>query len=411
MADEIRAGRRRARDFAVFYRVNALSLDFERALRQQGVPYQMVRGLEFFQRKEIKDVLSYLQLLANPHNDVALLRVINTPRRGIGKATVERLADHATRHGLTLLDAARQCRRIEPLGSRAAQKVLKFVELLDRLAEVTAGPMEELLGHVLNESGYKKQLEQSEAEEDLQRLANIEQLLSVGRDFDEQNPGTGHLEEFLEETSLVNDTDDWESENDRATLMTLHGSKGLEFPVVFMVAVEQGLLPHERSMDHPDQLEEERRLMFVGITRARQELQISLAHNRDFRGRRRTAIPSPFLMELPRDKMDLQNMEIPAIRRVAHEESLRRPATRPASGSTAAAGLTTAAELAGGGQPPAVSPEEFHQDMLVRHPQYGLGRVIALSGSGSDRKATVEFPSAGRKRFVLGMSPLRPVIR
>lgn len=417
IADDVRAGRRRPRDFAVFYRVNALSRAFELALREAGVPYQLVRGVEFFQRKEIKDVLSYLQLLNNPRDDEALLRVINTPARGIGKATLDRLKNHAARHGLTLLEAARQCGKIEPFTTRAARLLGNFVEMFDRLAAVIDSPVEEILGNVLAETGYRDVLAAADNEEDQQRVANVDELLTVARQFDERNPGDRRLEEFLEEAILTGDTDDWDAETDRVTLMTLHASKGLEFPVVCLVAVEEGLLPHERSRDNSDQLEEERRLMFVGVTRAQEELQISRAVHRDFRGQRKTTIPSSFLMEIPRGEMELREAE-PVTppwqdsfapfgeQEVVYQRRESPEVTRPAFSLQ----LTTAAEMANGGASPAVSPDEFFQGMLVRHPQHGLGRVVALSGAGFSRKATVDFPtSAGRLKFVLANSALRPV--
>ena len=410
IAGAIRGGRRRPRDYAVFYRVNALSWPFEQALRQEGVPFQLVRGVEFFQRKEIKDILAYLQLLNNPRDAVAFHRVINTPARGIGKTTLDRLDAHAVRRGLSLLDAARQAGAIESLSKSTAKKIGAFVALFDRLTAVAGAAVEEILGHVLAESGYKRQFEHSESEEDLQRLANIEELLSVAREFDERHGASRPLEDFLEETSLVNDTDNWEDQNDRVTLMTLHASKGLEFPVVYLVAVEEGLLPHERSRERPEQIEEERRLMFVGITRAREELQISRAGYRDYRGQRKMTIPSPFLMELPRMEMEQTGGEpaFVADEEPAYDDTYRHacppslPAVRP-GGSR----LTTAAELAGGAPAP-VSPDDFHQDMIVRHPAHGLGRIIALSGSGLQRKATVVF-HGGTMKFVLAQSPLRPV--
>ena len=413
IAEEIHAGRRRPRDYAIFYRVNALSRAFEFALREYGIPYQMVRGQEFFQRKEIRDILAYLQLLNNPRDDIALLRVINAPPRGIGKTTLARLSDSAARRGLTLLESARECRHEELLSKRATSSLTKFVELFDRLRAVAGAPVEEILGHVLSGSGYQKRLEQSQSEEDQQRLANIEELLTVAREFDERDPGQRHLEEFLEETSLVGETDDWESADDRVTLMTLHASKGLEFPVVYLVAVEDGLLPHERSRDRNDQLEEERRLMFVGITRAQQELQISRAGYRDFRGQRKLTIPSRFLMELPRGEMEVEDLRAaaPSWAAPSYEAPVYPSAARPATPRTApGVHLTTAAELANRAPLPPTAPDEFHQGMLVRHPQYGLGRVVALSGSGSGRKATVHFASrAGQKKFVIAKSPLRPV--
>jgi DNA helicase-2/ATP-dependent DNA helicase PcrA len=452
---EVRSGRRRGRDFAVFYRVNALSLAFELALRAQGVAFQMVNSLEFFQRREVKDLLAYLQMLNNPLDEMAFLRAVNTPARGIGKKTLEKLADFALGSGIGMIEAARHARQIHAIKPQTAAKIKEFIELFDKLSQLIDGPLEELIGHLLNETAYREQYASGD-EEDQQRLANIEQLLGVARDFDERHGGGGHqLEAFLEETCLVNDTDDWQEQSDRVTLMTLHSSKGLEFPAVFIVAAEQGLLPHERSREQPDKLEEERRLMFVGITRAKQELQISLARYRDFRGRRKMTVPSCFLMELPRGEMELVNFapgeslaassleaepyseeelsamdqtlgqyEEPVARRIMEKgtdpfcakrpedrSGKRGPSPFPEAFPDAFPQLTTAAELANGGNALApVSPEDFTQGGLVRHPQYGLGRIVALSGSGSERKATVEFPPpAGRMNFFLVGTTLRPV--
>jgi DNA helicase-2/ATP-dependent DNA helicase PcrA len=420
IAGQIHEGSRRAGDFAVFYRTNALSRALEFALRDQGVPYQMVNGLEFFQRKEIKDILAYLQLLNNPADELPLLRTINTPPRGIGKTTIERLSRHAASHGAPLLDAARQAGQVETIGPRPSRLVAKFVALFDRLAAVTHCPIEELLGHVLSETGYEEQLKTSGDPEDDERLANIQELLTVAREFDERHPGAGHLEAFLEETTLVNDTDDWETSPDRVTLMTLHASKGLEFPAVYIVAVEEGLLPHERSRQQSEQLEEERRLLFVGITRAQRELQLSLTQYRDFRGVRKPTVPSSFLMELPRGEMAVEirgGQAVPEpvtepVTEPVYDEPVFRAASRPGmTGIAPTMHLKTAAELANGGvltPPPA--PDSFQHGMLVRHPHYGLGRIVALSGSGRQRKATVDFSSsAGRKMFLLHASPLRPV--
>jgi DNA helicase II / ATP-dependent DNA helicase PcrA len=418
IAGQIALGRRRAQDFAIFYRTNALSLSFELALRDAGVPYQMVNGVEFFQRKEIKDVLAYLQLANNPHDEVALLRVINTPTRGIGKTTIERLAQYAVRQGISLLDAARAAKHVDAVSARAARLVGDFVRITDHLLAAAGGPIEELLGLVLSESGYESLLKASGDEEDEQRLANIQELLTVAREFDERStgqPAGGRLEAFLEETALVNDTDEWEAQLDRATLMTLHASKGLEFPCVYLVAVEEGLLPHERSRGVAEQLEEERRLMFVGITRAQQQLQFSLAQYRDFRGERKPVVPSSFLMELPRGEMAAQQPEAMRVLEldgrhedqepVFHREERRASAPAPFVG-----GLRTAADMASNGQRTCTDPDVFRQGMVVLHPNYGIGKVVALGGSGSERTATIDFASAaGRKKIALAGSELRPV--
>jgi DNA helicase-2/ATP-dependent DNA helicase PcrA len=445
IANEVHAGRRRPRDFAVFYRTNALSRSLEFALRDAGVPYQMVNGVEFYQRQEIKDVLSYLAVLNNPRDDVALERIINTPARGIGKTTLEKLREHARGRGRPLIEAARESGLVAGLTGRATVAVAGFVALIDRLALHVHGSVEELLGHVLAESGYQEMLRDSAVTEDQDRLANIEELLTAARQFDEQHAAPGGLEEFLEQACLVNETDDWEAAGDRVTLMTLHGSKGLEFPVVFIIALEEGLLPHERSREHPDQLEEERRLLFVGMTRAQQELQLSLARYRQFRGRQGMTVPSQFLMELPRGEMQcdeeawtppiagapggigypagagypagMGDADIDPGVEHPHEWAQDMPdearaADRESAGAARGASprVMTAADLTATAAAPraAVSIDAFHQGMVVLHAEYGPGKIVALSGSGSRRCATVHFATTpGEKKFVLASGALR----
>ncbi|HEY4761997.1 MAG TPA: UvrD-helicase domain-containing protein [Thermoguttaceae bacterium] len=428
IAAEVRSGRRQLGDFAVFYRVNALSLAFELAFRAQGIAFQMVNSLEFFQRQEIKDILAYLQLLNNPMDEVAFLRVINKPARGIGKTTVGKLADFALQQGCSMIDAARRAREITKLGSQTAGRLNKFMQLFDSLSQLVDCPTEELLGHLLAETGIRDQYSTGD-EEDQQRLANIEQLLSVARDFDERHGGGSYqLEAFLEETCLVNDTDDWHSEANRVTLMTLHSSKGLEFPVVYIVAAEEGILPHERSRDLPDELEEERRLLFVGITRARQELQISLAQYRDYRGQRKMTIPSGFLMDLPREEMELKNFgpdnslasssysqdnltDLDELHEEYEEPVVQHIETEETEENISPARLHAATKVSNSNaRLPPLGPDDFVQGSLVIHPQYGLGRIVALSGSGHNRQAVVDFQApTGRMKFLLASSPILPV--
>ena len=443
IAQAVSSGRRRPRDFAVFYRVNALSRSVELALRRHGVPYQVVQGVEFFRRKEIRDVLAYLRLIQNPRDDVAFLRVINEPPRGLGAASLRRLSDYAAQHRLPLVEAARQAARIPGIGRRAVGTLQQFVAMLDRLAASADCPMKDLLARVLAESSYKARFENSTSEEDQQRLANIEELLTVAREFDDRAPDPRPLADFLEELSLVGDTDDWQSESDRVTLMTLHAAKGLEFPVVFLIACEQGLLPHERSRDQPEQLEEERRLMFVGMTRAQEELQLSRVVYRDFRGQPRMTVPSPFLMELPRAEMDCRDetarlvpdatcqlVPEPSEHEFAVECTAEEVQHEPAGvceGQAAAGGaaqrpgevlrrlpgglrLVTAADLAGAPAPAPPSPDDFYQGMTVLHPEQGVGIIVAIRGQGAQRAATVDFRSTGqRQEFVIATSGLRPL--
>ncbi|TWT30614.1 ATP-dependent helicase [Blastopirellula retiformator] len=414
-------GKRRPRDYAIFYRINALSRTFEDALRQQGVPYKIVSGVEFYHRKEIKDLLAYALLMNNPRDDVAFERIVNVPRRAIGKATLLKLRVHAAMEGISMLDAAREAGMVDGLGNRGAVALAKFVALFDRLSTKINDPVEEILGFILSETEFKKQYEDSDDVEDQSRLENIEELLSSAREYDAEHPHDGTLEHYLEEKTLVNETDDFDAELDRVTLMTLHAAKGLEFPVVHIVAIEQGLLPHERSRENPDQLEEERRLLFVGITRAEEELDISLARYRDFRGKRNMTIPSPFLMELPREEMEVTEEQTAFGGDLSYEEtyfpefpisgqtSLDPPRPTPPLGIT---NIRTAADLLGdrGDEAkPRVEPNAFVQGMVVTHDEYGLGKIVALSGEGAKRTATVRFAGgAGEKKFRLAYSPLRP---
>jgi DNA helicase-2/ATP-dependent DNA helicase PcrA len=439
IAEAAASGRRRPRDFAIFYRINALSRTFETALAELGVPYQIVGGVEFYRRKEIKDVLAYMQLVNNPRDDVAFERVVNAPTRGIGRSSLTRLRKHAVGRRASLLEAARQAGLVDGLPKRAAVQIAKFVALIDRLAVHAHGPVEELLGYVLTETGYAEKLRAADTPEDDERLANIQELLSASREFDAENPGDGRVERFLEQVALVNETDNWESENDHVTLMTLHAAKGLEFPVVFITAVEEGLLPHSRTAESESAQEEERRLLFVGITRAEEELQLSYCRRRMFRGQQVLPSASPFLMDIPRDEFEIVQAEGASIvacaeHADAYDQAARHELDEPHDDDVPPAGkrrerggasnrqvatprVTTAADLLTGGERaagaaarPTLSPEEFAQGMIVAHPGYGLGRIVALSGEGAKRTATVQFfSSKGLKKFRIVHSPLAPV--
>jgi DNA helicase-2/ATP-dependent DNA helicase PcrA len=464
IASAIAAGRRKPSDFAIFYRVNALSRVLEQALRRAQVPYQMVRGQEFFARKEIKDVLAYCQLVNNPRDDIAFERTVNTPPRGIGKKTIDRLNEHAYRHGTPLLEAARDAALVDGLPKGTVAKVLRFVAIVDRISAVAQGDtsegnVEEVIGTVLEASGYRASLAESDDEQDQNRLANIEELLTDARGYDAEQRAEqaeteaavgGSLEAYLERAWLVNETDSWESDTDKVTLMTLHAAKGLEFSVVHIVAVEDGVLPHERVGRHPDELEEERRLAFVGLTRAKDELQLSYAVTRDFRGVRRRTIPSSFLMEMPREELELVDEATAFIAKQEHDKHdvwdeddtteewmIAAQPSEPsaaewhiedvtvestgecgASFAVAASAVTTAAALIreqcddkSAPALPRISPDVFQHGMTVTHPEYGPGKIVALSGIGRNRRATIQFATVGQKKIILAHSALRPAQR
>jgi DNA helicase-2/ATP-dependent DNA helicase PcrA len=309
IAEEIRNGKRKPSDYAIFYRTSGLSRNLEYALRSQKIPFRLIRGLEFFNRKEVKDILAYLRVVHNPMDTVSLARIINEPTRGIGKTTLKKLTDKATQSGLPTIEVARNINHFSGITAKIKRAITNFVGMIDRFTEFSSKeyPVETLIRTVLQESGYQEQYLHTESEEDQERLANIEELLTVAREFDSKSvPITDNrellfsnpLSEFLEQTALVNDVDDLDNNSECVSLMTLHASKGLEFSVVYIIAIEEGILPHERANDQIQQIEEERRLFFVGITRAREELRLSRTERRDFRGLHSSVIYSRFLVEI-----------------------------------------------------------------------------------------------------------------
>jgi DNA helicase II / ATP-dependent DNA helicase PcrA len=399
-------------DLAVFCRVTALTRNFESAFRAAKIPYQVVGGVSFYERQEIKDVLAYLSLLANSKDDLAFLRVVNIPPRGVGKTSLDHLAERAKALGLPLLAMARQAQNVPGLKDKAARALRDFGLLIDELTVLRDHTAEEVTRKLLALTGYRDYLAEEAKRENEDRLANLDELVSAAREFDHEHPGASILD-FMEEISLASAVDRWQEGAGAVTLMTLHAAKGLEFPVVFIVGLEQGILPHARAQEIEREEEEERRLLFVGITRAERELYLSHCRVREFRGQRLATIPSRFLSELPEEPM--------IVRDLSGTESLslpigwRRPEPRPASVSASISGprelrLTTAAELAGAPAP--VSGDHlsaFRPGASVLHPQYGLGRIIAIDGAGPNRKGRIAFTLGGERTFILAKSPLRLV--
>ncbi|MDD3585584.1 MAG: 3'-5' exonuclease, partial [Thermoguttaceae bacterium] len=327
IATAVSEGRRQPGDFAIFYRTNALSRNLEHALHRNGVPFQLVRGLEFFGRREIRDLVAYFQLIYNTSDSIAFRRIINLPTRGIGRTTIGKLENYAASSGVSLFDAARCVDRIDGITAKTRKSIADFVAMIDRFAEMAAdvhADLEVLLSIVLRDSKYLQSI-MGDTEEDKQRCANVQELLSEVREFDQELSGQSEEEDdqttqanlppgslfetndadgitrlgrFLERTALVNDVDAWNNGSERVSLMSLHAAKGLEFPVVYIIAVEENILPHERSLKDAMQLEEERRLLFVGMTRAREELLMSKCVYREFRGMYSVVISSRFLFDI-----------------------------------------------------------------------------------------------------------------
>lgn len=413
MAMAIDAGHATPGDFAVLYRTNALSRLLEHALRSRGIPYQVVRGIEFYKRKEIKDLLAYLQLVLNPSDDLALLRVINAPPRGIGKVTLQRLRGFAADHQLSLLETLHNQTFLADLTPKFRKVLQNLAADLDKLAKMQTNGVESAVRGVLEFTGYAGHLRDSTHEEDQQRLANVEELCTAAGEFDKTHDAQLGIAGFLEQTALVNETDDWVDSADRVTLLTMHAAKGLEFRHVFILAVEDGILPHERSRDNLEALEEERRLLFVGMTRARTCLQLSYCRRRDYRGRSGSSIPSVFLVDFRGSRIEFRRSEAPTwpVPNDAseYEPSPRNTGPSPAVRSTGHGKLMTAAEMLGDGAT-ATGCSDLQLGCLVLHPEFGPGKVVDVHGSGKSQTVAVQFmPSAMTRKFRSAFSPLRTI--
>ncbi|HEU5115768.1 MAG TPA: UvrD-helicase domain-containing protein [Isosphaeraceae bacterium] len=399
------------RDIAVFVRVTALTRTFEGALRAARIPYQVVGGVSFYERQEIKDVLAYLSLMVNPRDDVAFERVVNVPPRSLGKTSIDHLSARARALGIPLLEMCRKAENVPGLKDRAVKALRDFGLLLGELAALKEHSAEEVLRRLLNLSGYHDFLAKGKGQDE-DRLANVDELVSAARQFDHEHPGASVVE-FLEEISLASAVDRWKDESGAVTLMTLHAAKGLEFPVVFVVGLEQGLLPHSRASESESELEEERRLLFVGITRAEKELYLSHCRVREFRGQRAVAMPSLFLGELPEEPMTVRDYSEPSSGLPAWTPRRNPPAPsrRPMPGSLPGFRISTAADLAASGVGEAGLGSKdlasFQPGVTVVHPQYGIGRLVAVDGAGPNRKGRVAFTVGGERTFVLAQSPLR----
>lgn len=296
-------------DFAVLYRTNAHSRLMELALRKAGVGYQMIGGFQFYQRREIKDLLSYLHLLHNPSDDIAFQRVINTPPRGLGKQTLAQLEELSRQHGVSLLEGSQLALDRVKLTPKARKSIAGFLKLMEMLREQSKGRLSDLLQTLIEQIDYRAYLLKAKREEeDADVMENVDELLADAAELDDQELEANPLEVFLEQAALYSETDRYESADERVKLMTLHAAKGLEFSQVFIIAVEQDILPHRRSREDPAQMEEERRLLFVGMTRAKDQLQLSCAKSRSFRGDHSLAVASMFLMELPRAEMQVTDL-------------------------------------------------------------------------------------------------------
>ena len=379
-------------DMAILYRTNAQSRVLEEALIKRALPYIMVGGTKFYDRKEIKDVLAYLRVLYNPFDDLSLLRIINVPKRSIGATTVAKLQDYARANGTSLFMTLTQLHLVDSIKGKTKEKLEEFGILIFTLvAEMEDRTVLDILESILDRTGYLAQLEESTDPQDQARAENIGELLSVAKDFQDTNP-SGTVEDFLEQVALVNDVDSFEQEESKVTLMTLHAAKGLEFPIVFLGGLEEGLFPHSRTLMNPEEIEEERRLAYVGITRAEKELYISNATTRTVFGRTSSYLPSRFIDEIPEELVDglRAKRKVPDdIKRHVpqHMSVTSRPVTKPIVRNEVIA--------------------DWNIGDTAIHSKWGNGKVINVAGEGAGMKLTIEFPTQGVRVVMAKFAPVK----
>ena len=400
---------RKNEDFAILYRTNAQSRIFEETLRRRGIGYKIVGGTRFYDRKEIKDLLAYLKVLLNPQDDISLKRIINVPKRSIGDATVNKLQDFADEYELNLWDTLSEVRTIPTITARNANMIDKFSELMENFMDLKDTiPVSILIETIIKESGYLSELEKSNSIEDKSRIENLKELVSDAVDFEKSSEDKS-LEAYLEKVSLVQDTDKLEEDEEgegSVVLMTIHSAKGLEFPVVFMVGMENGLFPSNTDIEHPDQMEEARRLCYVAITRAKEKLYLTSAEIRRVFGRTVSYSQSEFISEIKPDLIEYVKLESESKNNrnymtsgnsfINNSHSLRAELSRQRQ--VASSGLSNSRAK--------VSPSEITLGRKVKHEKFGIGTVITVTPSGSDKKVTIAFDKQGIKTLLLSLANL-----
>lgn len=378
-------------DMAILYRTNGQSRIFEETLLKHSIPHGIVGGIKFYDRKEVKDLLAYLRLLNNPFDDLSLLRIINVPKRSIGATTVKKLQEYSLINETSLFLTMSKLDQVQSINGKTREKLTEFAELIfDMISKIDELDVHELLEYILKKTGYLTELEISLDPQDQARVENIGELLSLTKDFVLNNENAT-LENFLEEVALVTDLDSYDENEPKVTLMTLHSAKGLEFPVVFLAGLEEGLFPHNRTLMNEKELEEERRLCYVGITRAEKKLYISNAQARMVFGRSQNYLPSRFLQEIPEDclihvkgnlRSKITNTRNTALRSVLSKPLPNKPVIKQNN------------------------IENWQVGDIAVHTKWGSGTVVEVLGENANQKLTIDFPDQGRRTIMAKFAPV-----
>jgi DNA helicase II / ATP-dependent DNA helicase PcrA len=422
MQQEVRENKRQYGDFAVLYRTNAQSRVVEENLLKSNIPYKMVGGRKFYDRKEIKDILAYLRLIVNPADDLSFGRIVNVPKRGIGDSSIVKLREFADLHNLTLLQAAHEV-ALSPISGKAGKELKKFATMLENLQKMQEFlPITELVEELLKQSTYLEALEAEKTLESEARVENIKEFLSVTQEFEKTDAENKDLTTFLTDLALVSDLDQVEEEpQSEVTLMTMHAAKGLEFPIVFIVGMEDGIFPSSRAFMDENQMEEERRLAYVGITRAEQKLFLTNAYSRMLYGRTMSNMPSRFIEELDQEILDRENAS----------GGQTRSVSAPKSTSTSTSASTSRWKQQGNARQERAfskpyTPNEKTQSVeqtgksgadklgwgvgdKASHKKWGVGTVVQTSGDGDGLTLDIAFQSIGIKRLLASFAPIEKV--
>ncbi|ERI94226.1 ATP-dependent DNA helicase PcrA [Clostridiales bacterium oral taxon 876 str. F0540] len=405
---------RRFSDFAVLYRTNAQSRIFEDSFIKADIPYRLIGGLKFYDRKEIKDIMAYLKLINNPLDDISLQRIINVPKRSIGEATVAKIQEFANNNEDPLYSTLLDVDYVPGLTARTITSINKFTSLVNSfMRKRDEIPVSELIETILEDTGYLKELKNSKDVEDESRIENLKELVSAAVDFEQNNEDTS-LGAFLEKVVLVSDIDNFDENADSVVLMTLHSAKGLEFPVVFMVGMENGIFPGQSSLNNEDEMQESRRLCYVGITRAKEKLYMTSAEIRRVFGRTVAYSPSDFLNEVPAflkeyvgGKSFSQRFNSPAPTKGSMSDIFGNNGPKSVGYGAQAYNMNSA---------PQPKPQNTNGKLLtaeeatlgrkVKHAKFGVGTIVSVSRDGSDIRLTIAFNTQGIKNFMLGLAPL-----